>query len=245
MSCSIKQVRIHLDITHKIPRLLKNNIMKAQYGKLNMINTSFIVAPVKNHSYNDVLPPSNKAIHNECDIENVSPDTVIHGNCFNDYDPSSLGNIDPDINYYKAINALNSTPYYDDQTFRDKNGNNIKLSMFHLNLMSIPDHFTELTTLLSKLDTDFKIIAISETWIKPQHISYNIPNYNLEQNFCLKKRGGGVSLYLVLHYRLRNNLKIGNDSDSINSVLVEIDKSTGGTNHNIILGCAYRPDLLG
>ena len=88
-----------------------------------MINTSLIVAPVKN---NDVLPPSKGAIHSECDIANVPPDTVIHGDCFNDYDPSSLGNIDPDINYYKAINTLNSTPYYDDKTFRERNGNNIK-----------------------------------------------------------------------------------------------------------------------
>ena len=103
--------------THKIPRLSKSktNIMKAQYGKLNMINASFIVVPMKNHSYNDVL-----YIHSECDIENVSPDTVIHGNCFNDYDPSTLGNIDPDINYYKAINTLNSTPYYDDKRFEIK-----------------------------------------------------------------------------------------------------------------------------
>ena len=115
--------------------------------------------------------------------------------------------------------------------------------MFHLNIRSIPDHFTELTTLFSNLDTDFKIIAISETWIKPHHISYNIPNYNLEQNFRLKKRGGGVALYLhnVLQYRPRNDLKIGNDSDSINTVFVEIDKSTAGTKHNIIVGCVYRP----
>ena len=59
----------------------------------------------------------------------------------------------------------------------------------------------------------------------------------------MKKRGGGVALYLhnVLHYRLQNNLKIGNDSYSINSVFVEIDKSTAGTKHNIIVGCVYRP----
>ena len=44
-----------------------------------------------------------------------------------------------------------------------------------------------------------------------------------------------------MHYRLRNDLKIGNDSDSINSVFVEIDKSTADTKHNIIVGCVYRP----
>ena len=47
-----------------------------------------------------------------------------------------------------------------------------------------------------------------------------------------------------MHYRLRNDLKIGNDSDSINSVFVEIDKSTAGTKHNIIVGCVYRPPWL-
>ena len=45
---------------------------------------------------------------------------------------------------------------------------------------------------------------------------------------------------VVQHYRLRNDLKIGNDSVSINSVFVEIDKSTAGTKHNIIVGCVYR-----
>ena len=141
--------------THKIPRLFKlskTNIMKTQYGKLNMINTSFIVAPVKNHCYHDVLPPSNRAIHSKCDIENVTTNTVIHGNCFNNYDTSSLGNIDPDINYYKTSN---STPYYDDQTFREKNGNNIKLSMFHLNITKKPHVLTatEIVQLIEYLCT--------------------------------------------------------------------------------------------
>ena len=86
--------------------------------------------------------------------------------------------------------------------------------MFHLNIKSIPDHFRELTTLLSNLDTDFKIIAISENLIKPHQISYNIPNYNLEHNFRLKKRSGGVALYLhnVLHYRLRNDNNNNNNA---------------------------------
>ena len=43
-----------------------------------------------------------------------------------------------------------------------------------------------------------------------------------------------------MHYRLRNDLKIENDSDSINCVFVEIDKSKASTKHNIIVGCVYR-----
>ena len=115
--------------------------------------------------------------------------------------------------------------------------------MLHINIRSIPDHFLELTSLLKNLDIKLKIIAISETWLKPHHINYNIPGYNMEQQYRKNKRGGGVSLYLhnVLQYTLRNDLKIGNDPESINSIFVEIDKSTAGTKHNIIVGCVYRP----
>ena len=36
---------------------------------------------------------------------------------------------------------------------------------------------------------------------------------------------------------MRNDLKIDNDPESINSIFVEID----GTTHHIIVGCVYRP----
>ena len=103
--------------------------------------------------------------------------------------------------------------------------------MLHLNIRSIPDHFLQLTSLLNNLNIELKIVAISETWIKPFHINYNIPNYNIEQDFRLQKRGGGVSLYLhsVIQYKLRNDLKLGNNPELVNSVFVEIEKSTIGT----------------
>ena len=46
----------------------------------------------------------------------------------------------------------------------------------------------------------------------------------------LRKRGGGVCLYLhsVIQYKLRNDLKLGNDPELVNSVFVEIEKSTIG-----------------
>ena len=116
---------------------------------------------------------------------------------------------------------------------------NDSLSMFHLNIRSIPDHILELTSLLNNLNIELKIIAISETWIKPYHINYNIPNYNLEQDFRLHKRGGGVCLYMhnVLQYKLRNDLKLGNDPEFVNYVFVEIDQSTIHTKKNVIVGC--------
>ena len=65
----------------------------------------------------------------------------------------------------------------------------------------------------------------------------------MEQELRPIKRAGGVALYLhnALKYKVRNDLKIGNDPESINSIFVEIDKSCVGTTHHIIVGCVYRP----
>ena len=223
----------------------------------NCINTntplnSIVIAPVvKCHNNVHVLRPhssqskneSQKAIHSACDFEDEPPNIVIHKNCFNAPDPSTLGNIYPDIHYFSANNMLKNTPYYNDNTFQTKFGKNQQFSMFHLNILSTPDHFSELTSLLINLETEIKVIAISETWLKPSNINFNIHNYNMEQEIRPKKRVGGVALYLhnVLQYKVRNDLRIGSDPESINSIFVEIDKSCVVLTRHIIVGCVYRP----
>ena len=113
--------------------------------------------------------------------------------------------------------------------------------MFHLNIRSIPDHFSELTSLIINLETEIRVIAISETWFEA--ISYQFQNYNMEHELRPKKRAGGVALYLhnVLQYKVRNNLRIGSDPESINYIFVEIDQSCVGTTCRIIVGCVNRP----
>ena len=87
-------------------------------------------------------------------------------------DQSVLRNIDLDMNYRSANMAHTDTGYFDDQHFRDKFKSNKHMSMFHLNIRSIPEHFIELKSFLDSLDIVFKIIAISETWLKPYHTEY-------------------------------------------------------------------------
>ena len=41
--------------------------------------------------------------------------------------------------------------------------------MLHLNIKSILDNFLQLASLINNLNIEFKIIEISETWIKPSH----------------------------------------------------------------------------
>ena len=66
--------------------------------------------------------------------------------------------------------------------------------MFHLNIRSIPDHFTELTSLLNSLETEIKVIATSVTWLKPSHINFNMQNDNMEHELRPKKRAGGEAM---------------------------------------------------
>ena len=117
--------------------------------------------------------------------------------------------------------------------------------MLHLNI-SVPDNFLGLISFLDNLTIELKIIALSKTWIKPYHIDYNMPHYSLEQDYRPKKRGGGVCLYIheSLQYQVRKYLKIGNDSESVNSLFIEIDKLTIGTKYNVIIGCIYRPTCV-
>ena len=173
----------------------------------------------------------------------VTPNKVYYATLTIDYagkhgpsnrtDESALNDIDPDLNYFRTdIRSLN-TPYFDDQTFKEKFKFNNTLSMYHLNIRSLPEHFIEFTAYNEHLNIDFKILALSETWLKPHHIDYIIPNYNIENELRIKRRGGGVSLYIhnSLQYKVRNDFKIGNDQETINSVFVEIDKNTTNTKH--------------
>ena len=57
----------------------------------------------------------------------------------------------------------------------------------HLNIRSVPLHFTELLCYLDNLDIEFKIIALSETALNNTHTIYSIPSYNCEMDYRAKK----------------------------------------------------------
>ena len=162
-----------------------DSIIMFPVNRLNVINQTFDPPPFS-HGVNNSAPAS----HPACNSEGESDGTVENTDCFSGYDPSIVGNIDTDINYLNSNNKVKDTPYYNEQSFAKKFNKNIdSLSMLHSNIRSIPDHFLQLTSLLNNLNIELKIISISETWIKPFHINYNIPNYSLEQDFRLHKGG--------------------------------------------------------
>ena len=132
---------------------------------------------------------------------------------------------------------MKCTQYYDINHFNMNYTNDNKLYLFLLNIRSLPDHFREMVTYLECLNTKFKIIALTETWLKDHHTNYTLPNYNFEQTFRPKARGGGVCLYIhsSLQYKMRRDLIPTNQNiiknskhhqKEVNSLFIEIDKKS-------------------
>lgn len=159
------------------------------------------------------------------------------------YDRSILSMIDPDLNYLNISKNNITSEYYDESSFNTRFTDNNCLSLIHLNIRSLPLHFREFLAYLNTLQMDFKIIAFSETAINSNHITYNIPNYNMEMDFRYKKRGGGTSIYIhcSLQYKRRRDLQLGGDT---NSVFIEILRNSTNAKCNIICGCVYRPPFM-
>ena len=110
-----------------------------------------------------------------------------------------------------------SCKYYNNKQLKkltsDKIIDNSKgLSSLHLNISSLPFHIDEFTNLLSELNSNFKIIGITETRLttkKDPVNSIEIPNYNIEHTPTESDKGGAL-LYISkeINYKTRDDLKI-------------------------------------
>ena len=136
-----------------------------------------------------------------------------------------------------------TSEYYNEISFNNSFSDNQYLSLLHLNIRSVPLHYTEFVSYLDTLNVHFKIIALSETAINSHHAIYRMPNYSIEMNHREKKKGGGTSIYIhnSLQYTVRRELQLGGDC---NSVFIEILKTSINTKRNLICGCVYRPPFM-
>ena len=147
---------------------------------------------------------------NDSDVHNHA--NYMHAN-FNEYDHSILSDIDPDIHH----NNCGNSKYYNEYSFNNVFKKSNELSIFHLNIRSIPANFSKLRAQLDTLHINFKIIALSETAINNHDTAFNIPGYNVEQDFRPKRKSGGVALFIAnnLQYRIRADLQLGENTNSI------------------------------
>ena len=176
-------------VVSKLDQYHSNACMSKIYYNL-ILNTECAVYPVREvycHVNDSDIPPSSERVVDTHVSSRDMSDAMMNNTCFNTPDQSTLNIIDPDFHYLTVNCCPIDTPYLSEQLFRDKYGNNTNLSMLHLNIRSVPDHFLGLISFLDNLTIELKIIALSETWIKPYHIDYNMPHYSLEQDYRPKK----------------------------------------------------------
>ena len=89
----------------------------------------------------------------------------------NDEFDTPLAEMDPDMQFYLESNYIKNTKrdYYIEDTFIETISNMEEdkraLSMFHMNIKSLPKHFDELQQYLNVLKYDLSVIGISETWL--------------------------------------------------------------------------------
>ena len=136
-----------------------------------------------------------------------------------------------------------SCKYYNNKQLKElisDKKNSKGLSLLHLNISSLPFHIDEFTNLLSELNSNFKIIGITETRLttkKDPVNSIEIPNYNIEHTPTESDKGGAL-LYISkeINYKTRDDLKIYKKK-LLESKFIEV---LSGSNKNTIVGCIYK-----
>ena len=100
------------------------------------------------------------------------------------------------------------------QFFSKKKFNNF--SILNLNFRSINKNFDNLKLLLHDLNHDFKIISLTETWLKSneKNFNYELNNYVSIHQPRKTHVGGGISIFIhkSINFILRNDVNV-NDTD--------------------------------
>ena len=131
-----------------------------------------------------------------------------------------LVEVDPDVQYYRAIpNLVKNSDYFDQNSFREKvvewNFDSNNLSIISINARSIPKNFHRIEQYLQSLPLSFSVVGVCETWHNESNCDYyNIDGYHKpEQLFRGLRSGGGVSIYVTngLECTRRTDLDVFND----------------------------------
>jgi hypothetical protein len=155
----------------------------------------------------------------------------------------ALSDINPDQNFLKEIRgtAIQNCKYHYSTDLLDNPTKNAEISIFHLNIRSTPKNVDKLVTTLHTINTNFDILALSETWLKPMNADcYGINGYSHEFLTITDRMGGGVSIYITdkWNYKIRPDLSTMDDDAEM--LWLEVDKDSAKTKTNLVLGVIYR-----
>ena len=85
--------------------------------------------------------------------------------------------------------------YYDIKSLNQHfSKNNSSLNLIHLNIRSIKSNLDEFLINLMKINFDFHIIVLSETWMSARSDWTFVPGYKAFHSIRMGRQGGGVSI---------------------------------------------------
>lgn len=157
-----------------------------------------------------------------------------------DHDPSVFEDLDPDLNFLPQ----NTSNYYNEHELNSlltsNNCINCSLSMFFLNIRSLPANFNSLCAFLDTLELRFKVYGFAETWLKPENESlYSLNNFSNVGSVRPNRTGGGVALQIHNTLKHTKLTSLTWSEDHLESVFSEITLPL--RNNKFIVGVIYRP----
>lgn len=113
------------------------------------------------------------------------------------------------------------------------------LSIIHFNACSLKHKFEKIKDLFSDVKTNFKVIAVTETWLTDTNVNdVQIEGYNLIYQNRTNKRGGGVAIYIDKNLNCKIVEQKTTLTDLMEVLTIEIMLDT---DKNMIVSCIYRP----
>jgi hypothetical protein len=118
--------------------------------------------------------------------------------------------------YFKSLDSS----YYTIDQFNQKvkrYGNNIELSVLHLNIRSLNSKISEFCILIDLLETDLDVIVLSEIWCNNIDFYSNVlAGYDFYKDLPESTKVGGLGVFVkkTLGVRLRNDLKLSSSAEN-------------------------------
>ena len=161
----------------------------------------------------------------------------------------SLNNADPDLNFNNELTIeypdICNSLYYNETTLNSLHLTSdtpltSQMSIFHLNIRSLPQNNDSLVMYMNELKIKFHIIALTETWLSKEtcDLEYLFNDYAHVKLYRDNRRGGGVSLFIhnSIQFKCIESLSILNEN--LECIFIEIETIR---KKPIMVGAIYRP----
>ena len=120
--------------------------------------------------------------------------------------------IDPDNNFYDDIETR--CKYFTDSQFKTLCKDSTGFSIIHFNCRSLNSNHDKIEHYLHELSYKFDVIAMTETWAKPEtEFDFDLEGYDVYHLDRKDKKGGGVAIFInnVFNHRIINELSMTYD----------------------------------